>query len=272
MTDHDALLQAVLAAPEDDLPRLVFADFLEESGHPANVARAQFIRLQIEAEGSSRKEELLAKAEELRPMFRDELEATLPAGFEGRWVVTHRRGFVDNAEMIFFELMAYGRWICGLVPITSLAIPGVTLRDGQAWVQFQEYSYLSRVTSLRLGPRLLELQSNYRNLDGAMSYRPATTALLDNSHLIRLLRLEVSDNQLDDEWVVIFVSGFGEASFSDTLRELDLSNNLISDAGANTLAAGRGLDGLTLLDLRDNRLTADGIAMLRRRFGERVVV
>lgn len=46
MTTHDALLAAVLAAPNDDLPRLVFADHLEgELGQPE---RAEFIRVQVE--------------------------------------------------------------------------------------------------------------------------------------------------------------------------------------------------------------------------------
>ena len=38
-----ALLDAVLATPEDDLPRLVYADWLEENGNPE---RAAFIRVQ----------------------------------------------------------------------------------------------------------------------------------------------------------------------------------------------------------------------------------
>lgn len=43
MTEYDALLAAVLAAPADDVPRLVFADWLDEHGSPA---RAEFIRVQ----------------------------------------------------------------------------------------------------------------------------------------------------------------------------------------------------------------------------------
>ncbi len=39
-----ALCRAVVAQPEDDLPRLVAADWLEESGHPE---RAEYIRVQI---------------------------------------------------------------------------------------------------------------------------------------------------------------------------------------------------------------------------------
>ena len=41
MTTSDALLAAVLANPADDLPRLVYADWLEENGEPE---RAELIR------------------------------------------------------------------------------------------------------------------------------------------------------------------------------------------------------------------------------------
>src|SRR5437764_7748083 len=34
MTDRDALLAAIAANPDDDTPRLVFADWLEENGEP----------------------------------------------------------------------------------------------------------------------------------------------------------------------------------------------------------------------------------------------
>src|SRR4051812_38507679 len=46
MTDRDALLAAVLAEPDEDTPRLVYADWLDENGQPE---RAAFIRDQIEA-------------------------------------------------------------------------------------------------------------------------------------------------------------------------------------------------------------------------------
>lgn len=44
MTTREALLKAVLAAPDDDLPRLVFADHLEENGESE---RANWIRYDI---------------------------------------------------------------------------------------------------------------------------------------------------------------------------------------------------------------------------------
>ena len=46
MSDRDALFNAVLDAPGDDAPRLVYADWLDEHGEPE---RAEVIRLQVEA-------------------------------------------------------------------------------------------------------------------------------------------------------------------------------------------------------------------------------
>jgi uncharacterized protein (TIGR02996 family) len=41
-TTSAALLEAILETPEDDLPRLAYADWLEENGEEA---RADFLRL-----------------------------------------------------------------------------------------------------------------------------------------------------------------------------------------------------------------------------------
>jgi uncharacterized protein (TIGR02996 family) len=45
MTERDAFLAAVLESPDDDTPRLIFADWLEENGDPE---RAEFIRAQCD--------------------------------------------------------------------------------------------------------------------------------------------------------------------------------------------------------------------------------
>jgi uncharacterized protein (TIGR02996 family) len=52
MSERDALVRAVLAAPEDDAPRLVFADWCDENG---DSERGEFIRLQIATLRSSAK-------------------------------------------------------------------------------------------------------------------------------------------------------------------------------------------------------------------------
>ena len=52
MSDEDALLAAIAAHPDEDTPRLMYADWLDEHGQPV---RAEFIRVQIEL---ARKEHL----------------------------------------------------------------------------------------------------------------------------------------------------------------------------------------------------------------------
>lgn len=68
-SDHAAFQRAVAADPADLTTRLVYADFLEETGDPAHAARAGFIRAQIEADGLPRNDprrvELTARAERL---------------------------------------------------------------------------------------------------------------------------------------------------------------------------------------------------------------
>lgn len=49
MTDHDALVRAVCAAPLDDAPRLILADWLDEQGTDDYAAWAETIRLQVRA-------------------------------------------------------------------------------------------------------------------------------------------------------------------------------------------------------------------------------
>lgn len=48
LSDCDALLAAIRDHPEEDTPRLMFADWLDEQGGEEGAARAEFIRLQCE--------------------------------------------------------------------------------------------------------------------------------------------------------------------------------------------------------------------------------
>jgi uncharacterized protein (TIGR02996 family) len=49
MSEQAALLAAIVAYPDEDTPRLIYADWLDENGEPA---RAEFIRLQVDLERS----------------------------------------------------------------------------------------------------------------------------------------------------------------------------------------------------------------------------
>jgi uncharacterized protein (TIGR02996 family) len=55
MGDEDAFLRAITAAPHDDAPRLVYADWLDETGH---ADRAEFLRLTCRTGASGRPDRL----------------------------------------------------------------------------------------------------------------------------------------------------------------------------------------------------------------------
>jgi uncharacterized protein (TIGR02996 family) len=67
--ERRALMAAIIANPDEDTPRLVFADWLQANGDKHDQARAEFIRLQIEIaklpEKDPRRKKLSRRAEKL---------------------------------------------------------------------------------------------------------------------------------------------------------------------------------------------------------------
>src|SRR5262249_3928589 len=104
MTRDEAFLQAILEDPEDDTPRLVYADWLEENGQPE---RGEFIRIQIElepmAEDDPRRPDLQKRGQGL-------LNAHGRAWLEevtawGRKYALFRRGFVHEVRCTALQFL-----------------------------------------------------------------------------------------------------------------------------------------------------------------------
>jgi uncharacterized protein (TIGR02996 family) len=102
MNEREALLRAVCENPDDDTPRLVFADWLQENGEEA---RAEFIRLQCRwaqgvTEGDTLEDMNQRKMRELTlwEKFGDHWLAELPScdGFELDWGGPFKRGFAGE--------------------------------------------------------------------------------------------------------------------------------------------------------------------------------
>ena len=70
-SDLQALLAEIVADPADDTARLVYADCLQENG---NAPRAEFIRLQVEAERLHRDSNERAELERSATRHAQELE------------------------------------------------------------------------------------------------------------------------------------------------------------------------------------------------------
>ena len=90
MSDEAALLAAILAHPDEDTPRLMYADWLQENGQPE---RAEFIRIQCAPDADEAAEE---RAAELEERNRAKWLAGLPQFSEARW--EFRRGFPEYLE------------------------------------------------------------------------------------------------------------------------------------------------------------------------------
>src|SRR5262245_54494625 len=106
MSTADALLRDICENPEDDTPRLVYADWLDEHG---DADRAELIRVQCEQarlpKDDPRGKELSQRAEELLREHDTDWVGALPwptgvrwcAAYK-RWRYAFKRGFVVQAN------------------------------------------------------------------------------------------------------------------------------------------------------------------------------
>jgi uncharacterized protein (TIGR02996 family) len=130
MTDGEALLKAIIDEPEDDTPRLVYADWLDENGDPD---RAEFIRVQValarlapDEDGHRlevRANELLARHEEqwARPLRGLVLWHDFRRGFVER-VGVEARTFLERPDHLFRAAPVRG----AAIRVPSDVLPAVT--------------------------------------------------------------------------------------------------------------------------------------------------
>src|SRR5262245_15825451 len=136
MTDGDALHAAILAHPDEDTPRLAFADWLAEQDHPD---RAEFIRVQIELARLTPNEMvpwnrhaigLRAKEKALLVAHGADWLAPLRAKGEPlQHEATHgqfRRGFVEVVWMPAAWFVQWGERLLEHAPIRELRVTETT--------------------------------------------------------------------------------------------------------------------------------------------------
>src|SRR5262245_55204692 len=99
-----AFLRSVAANPDDDLPRLVYADYLDERGDP----RGEFVRLQVERPrlppDDPRRAEWSARERELLRRHGDEWLGPLTRIVSGH---AFRRGFVEDVVVMTEAFVAH---------------------------------------------------------------------------------------------------------------------------------------------------------------------
>ena len=295
MSDEAALLTAIAAHPDEDTPRLMYADWLDENGRPI---RAEFIRVQIDIARKdhlprailNRYVDLFKRNQDLIDDHRTELLGPL-AGLPAEVRVEFRRGFVSEVTLSAFHYYQHMHSIAALeLP------PRVAVEDSvgviRGFLGFDVYifspdSSMHLVVAVRTGPNgdetadwvvdrgnsivspLTWPRLETLDVSGCRLGDRNATGLLRDSAFPTLFDLDLSENDLTDTAVESLLG----SDLPRQLKRLILGGNDISDAGAVALAERwptAAADRLEHLNLRFTNIGPVGQAALLRRFGGRV--
>jgi uncharacterized protein (TIGR02996 family) len=256
MATDQAFLDAILDAPDDDTPRLVYADWLEERGRPPDRARAEFIRAQCEAErlpeGEPRQVALTVRAGELLAAhgarWRQEIAAWARRGSEFRrgflaqvrcsvgQFLRGRGGLFRKAPVQYLRLSTLREHAATLGASPHLArLSGLDLPDGhpEQVIPLLASPHLTGLRSLGFGPRAhYSLGRFVRSLATA----PALAGLTD-------LHLELGEIPPEG------VAALSASPLWGNLRSLRLRHTYLRRPDLDTLLCSPGLRNLNTFEL-----------------------
>jgi uncharacterized protein (TIGR02996 family) len=290
-----ALWRAVLAAPHDDAPRLILADWLEEAGH---TDRAEFVRVQCR----------LARMEEDHPQRpglemqelilwvrnRKSWRASLASAFQ---TYLFRRGFVypRNVPINPGDFERLGEEVLLQAPLWEVRM-GLT--DSSTVDRLAQDQHLRQIAGLELDcagvyvgnlARLMASQylENVRELvlRGGPIGPDHLRAIAAAPALHHLKRLAIFSNSLGRDGAAVLAAAEGlrnldvlelvhcrlgddglrvllASPYLTGLKELRVPTNRLTVGAVRALAECRHLRGLRVLDLTDNHLDDDGARVL----------
>jgi uncharacterized protein (TIGR02996 family) len=233
-----ALLRDIKANPDDDTPRFILADWLEEHGDTVRAARGEFLRLQCLAQrvpNPEREKTLLRRFE------REWLGPLAPLAQSWSW----QRGLLhleiyadilldDSADLVQSE--AFG-WV-----------EGVSFRrlDAESVARLAASPWLGWLNTLDLG---------FNHIGDA-----GISILASSTNLTNLRSLWLRRNSIGDAGAAALACSAGLSK----LDVLSLIDNQIGHAGARALSASPHLAHLKLLNLEGNPLGSAAIAGLKK--------
>lgn len=258
--NHKGFLQAILAQPEDDALRLIYADYLEEHGQ---CDRAELIRVQIElargVDDLQRRKELQIREDQLLTQHEWEWLGPLRKlvrKCEVRADARFQRGFVELMVLTAANFVKYSGLIFHSQPVRRVWLRNI----GKFAQQLTQVSNLSRLFSLHLeccgddflaiedfrdllaSPHLHELPELSLHL--SLGGRETVEALVSSPLLPRLKDLTLTGYLGPDEVEILTASPSLQG-----LTALDLNNNAIGLRGVRALVSSPYLSGLTSLGL-----------------------
>jgi uncharacterized protein (TIGR02996 family) len=283
---EEAFLADICEHPDDDAPRLIYADWLEEHGQSE---RAEFIRVQLELARLSEdaphwprlKSREAALREEYEAAWTEPLSDLIPTSdtpFSPRY--EFRRGFIEFLQLEGDAFVRRGADYFARTPLREIWLPEQEEYDALA-----SCPHLARLSTLNLtcarlsaefspdvlisSPYLCGLTDFYLRNDPDMGCldRSGLVVLATTPHLNRLRTLDLSSNWIGDEGVEIVA----RAHCLSGLEHLHLGQSDIGDAGVRMLAATPALSNLRSLDLEGNPIGEAGLrALLKSRYLKRL--
>ncbi len=241
MSDADGLLQEILEHPDDDAPRLVYADWFDEHGDPD---RAKFIRLQIET-ARLRQEKafrpgLHEGGRQLLDRHRAEWLREVPAAL--RKEAAFERGFVGWLHCSALEFLRGAERLFRRAPVQSVRLKYATGR----LAELAACPYLARLS-------WINFSAAGTRIDGA-----GASAFFASPYLGGLAELDFNVNEIGPQGAAALAACRHLAG----LRHLHLTHNGIGDAGAAALAASPHLSNLETLSLYNNDIGDVGATAL----------
>jgi uncharacterized protein (TIGR02996 family) len=196
--EWESLLRAVVAAPADDVPRLVAADWLDEHDQPE---RAEFIRVQVElarleaaGRGGWEEAHLLRRRERtflaptsltramwaleacpqlVRVEFREQATAPLEAmQVSGADRLTFRRGFVEIVSCTPEEWTQHGAAVRERQPIRAVYLTDHHHLSPPQW--FEMLPALAGLSMVRLAYADWQLRTGAQQIDWLRERLPGT--------------------------------------------------------------------------------------------------
>lgn len=270
------LLDYIVAHIEDDAPRLVYADWLEEHGH---AVRAEFVRVQIERARlppwDAAQVRLRIREAELLAEHGEAWLAEMPVIPGAKWE-GFRRGVVAELSFSSFEMLRKHAHECRAVaPIEAVRVHwprrGEKKSATQPIAELRELTLRGRPTPDEIerfaeSPQLATLESLIvLGLDA-----DDLTRLAASPHLTGLRELRLDSNAVGTRGVAALIA----SPSLKNLEVLDLSNSgqhdnyeenpLIDPAGMEALAGWSGLAKVRRLVLSGSDVQARGLQALVR--------
>ena len=183
---HEAFLRAILDSADDDAPRLIYADWLDDQGH---AERAEFIRIQCALAGpdvNGRRREFEMRELELLALRQQEWAAPVRGLVDG---YTFRRGFVGRVRVDGRRFADGPESVLRPAPIQEVQLIWGLIRPPERAQMPSGRAYSGCPDLSRL--RALDLSGNYLESAGAQ-------ALAACEYLAGLTSLDLSQNHVGD--------------------------------------------------------------------------